>query len=1150
MTAPGKPRNPSRPSSPNLYTIALCVSFVVCIAQMVSLPVLVTFDGYWYARLAEVIGTARFAKEWDYLRTPLFPILLKLSFWLFGRTPLALIALQSAMGFGGIWLLGATLRRWGRTTEAAVTVVLLSAFPTLITYEHALLTEAGTFFFLALLLYVVTAPVVRPGRRALELAGVLALGYYHRSSLLYIAPVVAAVYALSVYQQCATAGPVRGRALRRLLGGTMAVALLPFALAYPWERNPQVAERQKDVLLYGLVKQAVIADDDPAWGAAAPAYREAIERSLINGRLPLSGVQDQLVYPPLDALVARVPQAGHLLIRVVLHNPKRYLGAVLRMSLLFAGLEASATDSQNLRTAVLLSSDTRIAPRPPGFPPLDTEMAQLTGRSPVGRVQALVAPVYDLLCFFAAIATLILLGVGLHRRDPGLLALTGIPISFLLLNALLLTSQDRMAAPAYPLMLANLVLLPGWLRPRLSVATWQTHRSFERADRYAFRAFVALVLLLASCHTIYLLRSAMIPSSDEAHYMSGVFAIAQGLRSGSLKTALLSYASALGFKAPLICVPAAFLSLVVGDTILASMLSLVLVFIGVGLAAYSLFRNLFQPTLAAFAAALLVTAPVVTGLTHRFYVENLLLLITLLYLNLLNRLDLKRVWTVLFLGVLAGLGLLAKTLFAVLVFPPTLYAAYLCFREGAIGYRGIARAAGLFISRLSILGATAGAVALTWYGFHWKSAVGLGRALIVCAECDYPVARAFLADFSSGPYLMVSLVAILGILPLAEFLAREKAVSKSSRMWVSVLLTAIALLLATAVSPAKSVRYIAMILPAVSALAVFSAIHWFRRDTRLLIFLSALTAASFALVIQNSFEVLPIGSVRLGDLRVLDSRYPLNSPDWFDDNHPVDRRDFRVDEAGALFSRDVLSRYPPGSQATVGLLVHGLLINHDYLNLLAQMRGQPVHYNPFYLTDLTGAGAPDYILTCLGCGRVYPGRHYHDPHPDFVRQVREHLLPYQEIFELEAPAGCRLLGFRRTELQAEEISMAGLARLTATTNSYIDTVNDVTGPSGDPITVTRQWPLRITGWAVDLPNRGPAGGVFIEIDGQVFRAQYGAPRPDVAEALGSSAYAATGFAAIIPMAHFKAGSHSLFIDILNSSQTGYYRAKELLLSVR
>jgi hypothetical protein len=446
-----------------LYRVALWLAFALCMAQAISLPILVTFDGYWYAKLAEIVGTARFAAEWDYLRTPLFPILLKLSFWLFGRQPLGVIALQSAFGFGGICLLGATVKRLGRPVEAAIVVLLLSLFPTLVTYEHALLTEAGTFFFLSLLLYVMTAPVSNPHRRVAELAGVLALGYYHRSSLLYLSPAVALVYVVASWKQREADHTLQRRTNGRIFVEALAVLLLPFLLAYAWQRNPRVAERTGlSVLLYGLAKQAVIPPEDPIWANAAAVYKDALDRSMVQGRLPLSGVREELVYPPLALIHAQAPQAGSIFVRSILRYPRRYAGGLVRASLLFAGAGSPGSDTARFREGVL-SGGAVVAPHPPGFPPLDIEMAQHTGPSLVASTLAWVSPVYDRLVFLGVPATLLIFVIALCRKEPAGLALGSIPLAFLLLNSLWLASQDRIAAPAYPLLLVNLVSLPGWL---------------------------------------------------------------------------------------------------------------------------------------------------------------------------------------------------------------------------------------------------------------------------------------------------------------------------------------------------------------------------------------------------------------------------------------------------------------------------------------------------------------------------------------------------------------------------------------------------------------------------------------------------------------------------------------------------------------
>jgi hypothetical protein len=82
----------------------------------------------------------------------------------------------------------------------------------------------------------------------------------------------------------------------------------------------------------------------------------------------------------------------------------------------------------------------------------------------MARCLLIAAPIYDKLLFVAVLISLDLLIVGLYSRNSVPLAFAGIPLAFLLLNALVLNSQDRMAAPAYPVLLANLALLPGHFR--------------------------------------------------------------------------------------------------------------------------------------------------------------------------------------------------------------------------------------------------------------------------------------------------------------------------------------------------------------------------------------------------------------------------------------------------------------------------------------------------------------------------------------------------------------------------------------------------------------------------------------------------------------------------------------------------------------
>jgi hypothetical protein len=152
----------------------------------ISLPVLITWDGCLYVDLAYVIFSSRFPQEWDFLRTPLYPIALKAGFWLLGKQALAAIAVSTLAGFCGVWMLGAAVRRAGSADAAAAAVVAATLYPTLVGYEHSTLTEAGTFALLAL---YVNALLWQPAaaasyKKPLALAGVITLGYYWRPTLL------------------------------------------------------------------------------------------------------------------------------------------------------------------------------------------------------------------------------------------------------------------------------------------------------------------------------------------------------------------------------------------------------------------------------------------------------------------------------------------------------------------------------------------------------------------------------------------------------------------------------------------------------------------------------------------------------------------------------------------------------------------------------------------------------------------------------------------------------------------------------------------------------------------------------------------------------------------------------------------------------
>ena len=290
------------------YRLAFAFAILFHLAHLISLPILITYDGHLYVDLADVLGTNRFPRDWDFLRTPLFPLALKLSFWLFGKQPLAVIGLQSIFGFLGIWSLSATIKRLGHPLVAAASMVLLTLHPTVVAYEHSLLSEIGTFFFLSLTLNLLLwKPTHSPVLKTVSLVFVLTAGYYYRPTILYLSPLLAVLYGLSLLLPVKSFRELpRWRAARKMYISVAlhacAVLIFPFLAAHPWQQQLDKTNRKGGQLVLFLIKQAVIPQSDPIWGGSALVYEEAITASKVNGRLPVGGLRNDLWFPVFNTV--------------------------------------------------------------------------------------------------------------------------------------------------------------------------------------------------------------------------------------------------------------------------------------------------------------------------------------------------------------------------------------------------------------------------------------------------------------------------------------------------------------------------------------------------------------------------------------------------------------------------------------------------------------------------------------------------------------------------------------------------------------------------------------------------------------------------------------------------------------------------------
>jgi hypothetical protein len=84
--------------------------------------------------------------------------------------------------------------------------------------------------------------------------------------------------------------------------------------------------------------------------------------------------------------------------------------------------------------------------------------------------------------------------------------------------------------------------------------------------------------------------------------------------------------------------------------------------------------------------------------------------------------------------------------------------------------------------------------------------------------------------------------------------------------------------------------------------------------------------------------------------------------------------------------------------------------------------------------------------------------------------------------------------------------------------------------------------IQMIGWAVDASNENPAGGVYVEVDGEPFPAFYGIERQDVADSFGIASYRYSGFERAIPVSEIGAGPHELSMVVLTGDGKGYHRS--------
>ena len=436
-----------------LYSIALAL--LLWFSHVVSLPVRISYDGLGYIDAADVLFSKRFPQDWPSNRTPLYPFALKVSFFLLGRQPAAAILVSSLAALGASLLLGEVTRRLAGELAAAAVVVGLTAYPTLIAYEHSVLTEAGTCFFLSALLYLL---VLKPRTTVaamwttVGIVAVLAVGSYWRTNVMVLAPVAAG---------CHLWWEKRLRPWRIASPQAALILILPVVICMPWNRYTDNAGLRDVTLKQGMLRQALLPPEHPVIRRYMEPYFGGI-RDSIHDRNFYSGLRWTYISLLVDKIPSRplglsIPAFYWSLVR---QYPGRYFQGLGRTFIFFAGVDGAESDNRIGREEVL-TPGSKISDGPQPLRELIRQQFQQPPAPSVAMyVLRRISVVYDFWTIIACALLPLSLVFALWRRDLDLLVLTLIPLVYATSYACLLVSLDRFVVPAYPIALAASIITP------------------------------------------------------------------------------------------------------------------------------------------------------------------------------------------------------------------------------------------------------------------------------------------------------------------------------------------------------------------------------------------------------------------------------------------------------------------------------------------------------------------------------------------------------------------------------------------------------------------------------------------------------------------------------------------------------------------
>jgi hypothetical protein len=252
-----------------------------------------------------------------------------------------------------------------------------------------------------------------------------------------------------------------------MLRDALIVGAGPWLLAYPWIHltNKHPSTDLLETVTTGMYKQVLVPPNDPILGELGDRYRSIINEDTGGKPIPLDGLsivgEGRLAY--LKQLSKVYLRAG--LIKLIRKHPVRYVSGVCRSFVYFLGIPHHRGDDENWSFSYWVFE---VWPTGLDFehtlgwiPEYSKQFPakHYTGGAVLGSALRGLSVAYIPLLLAGSAITLWWFAVSVRQCDPIPLAISSVPLSFLMLHALALMAASRYAFPVYPILLANLITL-------------------------------------------------------------------------------------------------------------------------------------------------------------------------------------------------------------------------------------------------------------------------------------------------------------------------------------------------------------------------------------------------------------------------------------------------------------------------------------------------------------------------------------------------------------------------------------------------------------------------------------------------------------------------------------------------------------------